>query len=392
MKLSKANIDRLTLAPGQSELIKSSDDVPGLRIRLRDNGSRTWEYKYGKVMPRITIGRYPAVDVTGAHKTAKEFYAKVILGQNPAREKAEAKARSAETFGACVEVYLERRRHELRAKTLVALRRHLTRNLAPLHNMNITAVDRKSIAAQLSRIATTAPVQANRTLTSVHKFLEWAIGEGLIESNPATGCNKAAENDARDRHLNPDEIRALWEALPARGDDYGDILKLLLLTGQRQREIADLTWNEINFDRGVIELPGERTKNHRPHTIPMSDTVSAILQARSRRPDRDLVFGASCKGGFSGWGKAKARLDAKLNFKMPWVVHDLRRTAATGMAELGVQPHVVEAVLNHVSGSKSGVAGIYNRSTYESEKRTALTLWADHVAGEPDKIVPMRRA
>jgi integrase len=392
MKLSAKNIDKLTLAPGQTELVKSSDDVPGLRFRLRDNGSRSWEFKYGK-LPRKALGKYPAVDVIRAHKTATELYAKIMLGQNPFAEMAEAKARSAETFGACVATYLERRQSELRPKSFAGVRRHLSVNLAALSGMGIAAVDRRAIAAQLSKIATTAPVQANRTLTSVHAFFAWCIGEGLVENNPATGCNKAVESDARDRHLCNDEIRALWLALP--DGDYGDILKLLLLTGQRQREIADLIWNEIDFERGVIELPAERTKNHRPHTVPMADTVKAILQARTHNPDRELVFGVSCKGGFSSWGKAKARLDAKL--KLPaWRVHDLRRSAATGMAELGVQPHIIEAVLNHVSGHKAGVAGIYNRASYEAEKSRALQLWANHieaiVSDRAAKVVPIKRA
>jgi integrase len=391
MKLSAKNIDKLTLAPGQTELVKSSDDVPGLRFRLRDNGSRSWEFKYGK-LPRKALGKYPAVDVIRAHKTATELYAKIMLGQNPFAEMAEAKARNAETFGACVATYLERRQSELRPKSFAGVRRHLSVNLAALSGMSIATIDRRAIAAQLSKIATTAPVQANRTLTSVHAFFAWCIGEGLVENNPATGCNKAVESDARDRHLCNDEIRALWLALP--DGDYGDILKLLLLTGQRQREIADLMWNEIDFEQGVIELPADRTKNGRSHIIPMSNSVRAIL-TRPHNPDRELVFGVACKGGFSSWGKAKARLDAKLNFE-PWVVHDLRRTCATGMAELGVQPHVIEAVLNHISGHKGGVAGVYNRATYEGEKSRALALWANHieaiVSGRASKVVPMKRA
>jgi integrase len=176
----------------------------------------------------------------------------------------------------------------------------------------------------------------------VSRFLNWAAGEGLVETNAARHVNKFKESGPRDRHLSNDEIRLLWRALPA--GDFGDILRLLLLTGQREREISDLRWSEIDFERGVVDLPPNRTKNKRRHTIPMSSIVRAILKARPQQ-DRALVFGNGT-GGFSGWSKAKSRLDTALGIA-PWRIHDLRRTAATGMAELGVQPHVVEAVLNH---------------------------------------------
>jgi integrase len=392
MKLSAKEIDRLKLAPGQSELVKSSDDVPGLRFRLRDNGSRSWEFKFGK-LPRMTLGRYPAVSVEKVHQTARELYAKVILGGNPVQEIAEAKARRNETFGAAVEIYLQRRQSEFKPKSLHDVTRHLKVNLAALSGMSIAAVDRRAIATQLARLATTAPTQANRTLTSVHAFFRWAIGEGLVENNPATDCNKAQESDARERYLTNDEIRALWAALPATGD-YSDLVRLLLLTGQRRQEFGDLQWSEIDFETGRITLPASRTKNGRPHIIPMSDSVAAILRARPRNPDRDLIFGQRL-GSFNDWSKAKARLDTTL--KIPaWRLHDLRRTCATGMAELGVQPHVIESVLNHISGHKAGVAGVYNRSTYEGEKGRALALWANHVehivAERKAKIVPMKRA
>jgi len=129
--------------------------------------------------------------------------------------------------------------------------------------------------------------------------------------------------------------------------------------------------------RALIALPGRRTKNGRPHDVPLSRAALEALSGHPRRDDRDLVFGEG-EGSFSGWSKAKTALDERCRVK-DWTLHDLRRTAATRMADLGVQPHVIEAVLNHVSGHKAGVAGIYNRSTYAAEKRAALDLWANHL-------------
>ena len=192
--------------------------------------------------------------------------------------------------------------------------------------------------------------------------------------------------------LSDAELKKVWRALP--DGDFGDILKLLALTGCRANEIAQLRWSEIDLERGVIALPASRTKNHRAHFIPMSATVRAILESRQQSDGRDLVFGRG-QGGFSGWSSCKNQLDDAV--KIPtWVIHDLRRSVATGMGELGVQPHIVEAVLNHVSGSKAGVAGIYNKSQYEAEKTTALARWdahlADVLASKKTNVAPLKRA
>jgi integrase len=196
--------------------------------------------------------------------------------------------------------------------------------------------------------------------------------EGLTEANAALLTNKNAER-SRERVLSNEEISTIWSALPP--GDYADIVKVLLLTGQRATEIADLRWDEIA--NGLVKLQAHRTKNRRPHTIPMSTTVRAILEARQQN-GREHIFGIGQRG-FSGWSKAKARLDEVI--KIPqWRIHDLRRTCATGMGELGVFPHVIESVLNHVSGTRSGVAGLYNKAAHETEKAEALQRWADHVA------------
>jgi integrase len=167
----------------------------------------------------------------------------------------------------------------------------------------------------------------------------------------------------------------IWKAAPE--NDYGRIVKLLMLTAQRREEIGSLAWSEIDTARKLITLPPDRTKNSRPHDVPLSDSAMAVLESTPPRVGRPLMFGSG-KGGYSGWSKSKEALDGAAKVA-PWTLHDLRRTAATRMADIGVQPHVIEAVLNHVSGHKSGVAGIYNRSSYAVEKRAALDLWANHL-------------
>ena len=217
--------------------------------------------------------------------------------------------------------------------------------------------------------------------------------KGLHDNNPVVST-EARKEQGRDRVLTDSELSAVWNA--AGDGEFGLIVKLLILTAQRAGEIGGLRWNEIDFEEGLIRLPARRVKNNRPHEIPMSDAVVGILQIRSR--DGDCVFGRGTSG-FLGWGKGKNRLDAALTAKLGkelphWTIHDLRRTAATRMIDLGEGPHIVEAVLNHVSGHKGGVGGIYNRALYKAEKAQALSKWATHVLaiakGKTSNVTPIR--
>ncbi len=406
MKITQMVAKRLTLPVGKSEVIHFDDDIPGFGLRLRDGGSSSWifQYKIGAKHRRITFGKYPALETAKAREQAAELHAKVRLGHDPAGAKADARAHANETFEACARKYLVWQQKQVRPSTYGENERHLLRNLTPLHGLRIDALDKRNIAAQLTRLTTdTGPIQANRTRASLAKFLDWCLREGLVESNQALLTNKNVEN-GRDRVLLNNELAEIWNALPE--NDFGTITKLLILTGQRKREIADLTWSEIDFGRGVISLPPHRTKNHREHTVPLAAPAIALLEAQIQRRGRDQVFGIG-QGGFSGWSKCKSVLDRgilaarktadkKAKPMASWTIHDLRRAAATGMAELGVQPHIVEAILNHVSGHKGGVAGIYNRATYEPEKRAALALWADHVIalaeGRQSNVTSLKRA
>jgi integrase len=213
---------------------------------------------------------------------------------------------------------------------------------------------------------------------SLSAFFNWCIKEGLLDLNPVTGTAEAAVNGSRERVLTDTELQAVWHSLGT--DQFGDIIRLLILTGQRREEMGGLRWTEVDWDRGLIVLPPERTKNNRLHEFPMSPQVRAILERQPRRPGRELIFGIG-DGGFGGWTRAKARLDERSGV-IGWTIHDARRSAATMMADkLGILPHIIEAILNHVSGHKAGVAGIYNRAKYLDEMRDALNKWADYVIG-----------
>jgi integrase len=387
MKLSVRATETLKLAPGERDRIVFDEVVPGWGLRLRESGKRYWVFQYSvpdatrkskHATKRITFGQYPAMPVAAAREQAEKYHAQVKLGGDPQQDKADTKARADETFEACLKLYLERRRTEgkLRASSYGEIERHLVKNLAPLHGLHIAKVDRRAIALELGRLTNDGPVQANRARASLVKFLNWCAGEGFIDANPAIFTNKNPEQE-RDRVLSDAELWKIWHALP--GGDFGDIIKLLALTGQRRNEIAQLLWDEVDLDRAVITLPPARTKNRRQHTIPLAATAKRILTARweNRDPARALVFGIG-QGGFSGWADSKTRLDDEIKLP-PWVIHDLRRTVSTSMNELGVPPWIVELVLNHVSGHRGGVAGKYNRALLVAEKVDALVRWDAHV-------------
>jgi len=242
-------------------------------------------------------------------------------------------------------------------------------------------------------------VAATRARAALSSLLAWAIREGLAKDNAVIGTNRPAPPKSRDRVLTIAELGRIWKA--CRDDDYGRIIQLLMLTGQRRDEVGAMTWVEVDLDSGRWIIPAERTKNNRPHTIALSPLALSILGKTARREGNDRVFGKGV-GGFSGWSKAKVALDGRISGARdrpvqtrpipPWTVHDIRRSVATHMAEIGILPHVVEAILNHVSGHKAGIAGIYNRSKYEREAGAALAIWADQmnvfVDGGAPKVIP----
>ena len=304
-----------------------------------------------------------------ARNEAKRLLGLLVGGDDPF-----AKSLAAEAFGAEIERYLERKRSTLKRASFADVERYLGQYSAPLHRLRLGEIDRRTIAVVLAEIERTkGPVSRNRARSSLSAFFSWAITEGLIETNPVQGTAKANENGSRERVLTKDELRELWLGL---GDDrFGDIIRLLLLTGQRRNEIGKLQWNEVDLGHKLIVFAPERTKNSRQHELPLSRQACTILERQPRRNTTQFVFSEK---GYQDWDRAKARLDKRLRIA-DWHLHDLRRTCATGMAELGVQPHIIEAVLNHVSGHKAGVAGIYNRAKYADEMRSALQKWADHL-------------
>jgi integrase len=395
MKLTDRAVSQIQLA-GRAEVICFDDKLAGFGIRVREGGSRTWifQYRVGTKQRRLTIGSASSITAAKAREAAEDLDARVHLGGDPAGDKATTRvaASNAMTFAMAMDEYLAIQERELKPRSFRETERNMRVHAKPLHKLELTNIDLKTIAAELRRITkSSGPVAANRARSAWSAFFNWCAGEGYTETNPVAFTNKNDET-ARERVLKHGELRIIWNALPE--GDYGDIIKLLALTGLRREEIGGLRWSEIDFTKGDINLAGERTKNGLNHIVPMSAAVRAILESRPRFEGRDFVFGIG-KGGFSGWSRCKERLDEQIKVA-PWTPHDLRRTLSTGMHDdLKVLPHIVEAVINHISGHRAGVAGIYNRATYYAEKKLALALWADHltaiVQGRTSNVVTLAR-
>lgn len=334
-------------------------------LRYRQNGSQQMR----------SIGRHgsPWTPDT-ARIEAKRLLGALAGGSDPF-----AQSLAGEGFTNEVERYLERKRVSLKPRSFVEVSHHLRKQAALSARFRLAEIDRRKIAALLAEVeGSSGPIARNRLRSSLSSFFAWCVTEGLLDVNPVLGTAKASEGGSRDRVLGVSELKKLWVALSdlsSVSEGFADIVRLLVLTGQRREEIGGLRWAEINLKDGVIVLPPARTKNKRQHELPLSRQALAILEGQSRRNSTSTVFGSR---GFQDWSRSKTALDQGLKLTA-WRLHDLRRTAATGMAELGVQPHIVEAVLNHVSGHKAGLAGIYNRARYEGEMRDALQRWADHV-------------
>lgn len=363
-------------------MILFDDEMPGFGLRIREGGSRTFivQYKIGTQHRRTTLGSIFKVSADDARKQAKRIFGKVVDGTDPANDRAERVAAASTGFESTVDDFLKVIATQVKPRTLVETTRYLKKTWKPLHPLALASITRATVAAEARKIADrSGPIAADRARSALSRFFSWCIGEGLCESNPVVGTNKAApEATRRARVLSDGEVVSIWNATdPAT--DIGKIVRLLFTTACRRSEIGGLRVAEIVLTPGdsLIALPGSRTKNGLPHDAPLSGLARGVVESIETE-GRTFAFGTR-DSGFSGWSKAKAELDDALSINEPWTFHDIRRTVATRMGDLGVQPHIVEAVLNHVSGSKAGVAGTYNRAAYAKEKRAALDTWASHL-------------
>jgi integrase len=368
-KITKSAVDKM-----KPMTVLWDTDVMGFGVRRHHTEGRHYllRYRFGGKQTFRKIGRAGSPWTPDmARAEALRLLGQIVSGTNPAIAE-----RQGDNFAQELDRYLAQKRSSARPGAFAHIERHLRKQAKPLHPLALADIDRRRIAQVLAQIETASgPVARNRARTSLSAFFSWTVKEGLLDANPVTGTGKADEGPSRDRVLSETELAAVWNALGA--DDASDIIRLLILSGQRRDEIGKLTFSEIDWDREMIVLGPNRTKNKTKHELPLSPLALSILRKQVRA--RDLNNDARVFASFS-WDYAKQRLDAKLNGVAPWRIHDLRRTCATMMADkLGVLPHIIESVLNHQSGHKAGIVGVYQRAKYEGPMRDALTKWAAFV-------------
>ena len=367
--------------------------LPGLGLRVSSTsigtaGSKTWfvRYRFGAKQRRMKIGNYPVLGLAEARASARHLLSESGRGIDPAAARRRPLTHAAgQTFAQVAESFVLRyaKQHN---RSWRETERILNRYVLPEWGKRpIQEIGRRDVVGLLDgMIDRGAPVMAKQTHATIRKLFYWAVDRDIIDASPCARVPVPAHAVDRDRVLTDDELSAVWLACDPLKWPFGPLVRLLILTGQRRDEVATLAWHDIDEKKGLWTIPRERNKSNRTHEVPLSSAVRAVLEVLPR-VDRILVFTTNGKVPVAGFSNAKRRLD-DLSQVRDWRLHDLRRTAASGMARIGVAPHVVEKILNHKGGAISGVAAIYNRHAYLEEKRTALQQWADHI----DRVIAAR--
>lgn len=393
MRFTQAACETLTIPKGKTDHIEWDESMPGFGIRFQNGGgnpSYTIKFRVGTKQRLKSLGRVSQVKLTAAKAMASKLFGEAVQNIDPVKKAALARIDSKNTITALKQDFLDWLTSNGRSQSWIDFNDFaLTTHWEPLHKYSLGEITRALVADQLKSLTkTSGPTSADQCRAVLSKFFNWAMGEGKAENNPVHGTNKNG-TAKRTRVLTFAEIKKIWHALP--NDDYGKICQLLILNGSRLAEMGDLSRSETDLgNRQIILLPGDRTKNGLPHTIPLAPHSLALLRGMTKT-GRDFFFGKPRSTnptkkpkkakGYSGWTKSKKRLDEILKFKKAWTHHDFRRSLATYMRqECKVLPHIVEAVLNHVSGAdKGGVAGVYNYAEYDEEKRAALISYEEFI-------------
>ncbi|MDR7147070.1 tyrosine-type recombinase/integrase [Rhizobium sp. BE258] len=426
--------------------------LPGLYLVIQPGGRKSWalRYRQGGKPAKLTLGPVlseretpldeepkigSAMTLPEARAVARRQIQALTEGQDLARRKKEEVIQAAHAADSEKDFLVEAQAQKFieryakkKNKSWQETERQFAKEIAgyepkrdedykrrPWEGRDVRDIRKADVVKLLDAIVDRgSPVTANRIFATLHTWFDWMIGRDVLKSHPMAGMKKPTPENSRERVLTHDELRVFWQAASAAEYPFGPMWKLLALTAQRRQEVAGMEWKELtlsgNSPRWLI--PGERTKNGRENLVHLSATALALIKGVTRIGKCAFVLTTTLKSPVSGFSRSKARLDTAMleimkkeaaeqgrdpdDVKLPqWGLHDLRRTAASGMASLKIGPHVVEAILNHSSGEISGVAAIYNRHSYEDEKREALDKWESYllqIVGETTSNVVSLRA
>jgi integrase len=366
MRLTDISIRNLP-CPLKGQKTYTDATVPGFGCRVSQGGTRSFVVQYGVNRQLVTIGRYPIISLADARTEAKRILAEKVLGKHRPE---------AIRYDAALKLFLLAVQQKNKPRTYADYTRVLNKhfNFGKTRLADISSAD---INRKLDRLVLT-PSEHGHALNTIKIFFNWALRKRYVDHSPCRGM-QAAKGRARSRVLTDAELAAVWKTAVQTGYPFGDICRLLILTGARRGEIAHLQWSYVNGD--TITLPPAIVKNNREHTFPIGAMAREILDGLPSTESPYLFPAARGERVFKGWAKCKARLDT-LSGVHDWVLHDLRRTMSTKMAEMGIAPHVIERLINHVSGGTlSPIAAVYNRATYMPEMRHAVTAWEKRIVG-----------
>ena len=395
---------RALKAPKTGRLELWDSLLPGFGVRVTDKDARSYFVMYrsgagaDRRQKRLKIGDAKILDLATARERAREALRQAQAGVDPA-VKVKAADASPPGFRATVVDYCERYiDKQTRGATTAEWRRIFAVDVIPeWQDRPVESIKRNDIEKLLDKITKRCPqgTHANRVLARLKHFFQWCVDRDLIDTSPAARFKPVVKEEARDRALSEQELRWFVKACDDIGDPFGALFLFLLLTAQRRDEAATMEWQEVDFAARLWTIPKEKAKNGVAHEVALSEQARAILNRMAdNKISTRFVFSTNGVAAVSGFSKGKARLNAafekrrRAELGLPgevdaverFTLHDLRRTAATGMAGLGVLPHVVEKLLNHSGGSIRGVAAVYNRFKYSDERRDALDQWGRHVA------------
>jgi integrase len=401
-KIIKTTVDRaISDAAALGKSVRVYDEaLKGFGVTAGTSGSASYfvEYKLGgrgSPSRRMTLGKHGTLTADEARKIAKAELFQVAQGIDVAWQKREDRSKlKADTLRDAASMYLDLDAKDTRywRETRAIFEREVYPSLG---RRAVASIMKGELSGLVDAKAKASPSSARQLFLRLRPVFSWAEQRGLIAASPFTGLRAPKSPKARDRLLTGEEIKAFWQAASEEGWPFENVFKLLLLTAQRREEVAGMHWNEIDLNTNVWTIAKERCKNGKAHTVDLSGDALTLI--KSIRNEPGLVFSTTRDTPVSGFSKAKKRIDQRMGELLggaidpntgdivggkyqPWRTHDLRRTAASGMAGLGFQPHIIERVLNHVSGAQGGLVGVYQRHEYRDERRLALLEWSTHLS------------
>ena len=378
--MTKSAVDALKAA--SKDTIYWDAGLPGFGVKVTPRSRKVFVVLYriggaGSRLRKYTIGPYGRVTLQMARAEAQKVLAARLEGRDPATEKRESKRRmTADRVDDLIEVFIVQ--HVSKTRKAAEISRLLRREVVSRWgNRCVHAIGKRDIVELASEIAQRGtPMAANTLLKVIKTFLNWCVGRAVIDASPAEGVPLPGKEVARDRVLTNNELVSVIRAARQIGGAYGGIVEMLALTGQRREEVAQMVGDEIDFNSRTWTLPGSRTKNGKPHIVHLSEACIKLIKRASGLGS--YVFSISRVRPFQNFTNAKRALD-ELSGVTGWRLHDLRRTCVSGMARLGVPPHVADKILNHQSGTISGVAAVYQRHDFLAERKLALERWGQYI-------------